>query len=88
MLIVERIVPEQLGWSARDQAVAAADLNMLVSLSGKERTEAQFRSLLDHAGFNTVRVIATGSAFSVIEATPRSLASTRRGQPAGELAAS
>ncbi len=42
------------------------DLHMLVMTGGAERTEAQFRDLLNSAGFSMIDVIATGSVSSVI----------------------
>ncbi len=68
MLIVERMLPEQWGNTADDRAAAASDLNMLVTLSGRERTEAQFRGLLDAAGLRVDRVVPVGSEFHVVEA--------------------
>ena len=70
LLIVERLMPEPLEPSAEHQAVARSDLLMLVALAGQERTEAQFRDLLDAAGFRMTRTVPVGSTFSVIEASP------------------
>jgi hypothetical protein len=36
---------------------------------GQERTEAEYRALLDGAGFQHIRVIPMDSEFSAIEAT-------------------
>ncbi|HEX2278303.1 MAG TPA: methyltransferase [Candidatus Tectomicrobia bacterium] len=48
------------------------DLEMLVITSGgRERTEEEFRALLDSAGFALQRVIPTASPISIIEAVPR-----------------
>ena len=45
------------------------DLNMLVlSEGGRERTEEEYRMLLDEAGFTLTRVIPTAAPLSVIEA--------------------
>jgi O-methyltransferase domain/Dimerisation domain len=46
------------------------DLTMLLFLHGRERTEAEYRELIDKAGLRMVNVTATGSPFSIIEATP------------------
>ena len=67
LLLVEAIVPER----ARDAPEAIRmDLHMLMLLRARERTEAQFRSLLAGAGFELRRVVPTGSAagLSVLEA--------------------
>jgi hypothetical protein len=44
------------------------DLEMLVQVSGKERTEEEFRTLFLDAGFKLVSVTRTESPMSVIEA--------------------
>jgi hypothetical protein len=46
------------------------DLNMLVLTKGRERTEEQYRSLFEAAGFTLSRVVATGSELSIIEGRP------------------
>ena len=46
------------------------DLNMLVMTGGLERTEEEFRKLLETAGFRLARVINTDSPFSIVEAKP------------------
>ena len=70
LLLVERIMPERLGASATDQVVARSDLNMLVSLGARERTEAEFASLLASAGFRLTRVVPATLGFHVVEAVP------------------
>lgn len=44
------------------------DLEMLLMPGGRERTEAEFRSLFERAGFRLTRVVPTQSPLSVIEA--------------------
>lgn len=44
------------------------DLNMLVMTGGKERTETEFRELLQKAGFRLLRIIPTDLPPSIIEA--------------------
>lgn len=46
------------------------DLDMMLFVGGRERTEAQFRALLDRAGFRLARIIPTISTISIIEAVP------------------
>lgn len=70
LLIVEHLLPERVEASADHRALIASDLQMLVALGAGERSEAQYRKLLGAAGFDVVRVIATPSSFSVIDATP------------------
>jgi len=45
------------------------DLMMLVVLTGRERTEEEFRALFAEAGFSLTRVIATGG-IPIIEGVP------------------
>ena len=66
LLIAERVVPI-------DNAPSEAklfDINMLAIVGGRERTEAEYRRLLERSGLTLVRVIATKSPLSVIEAHP------------------
>ena len=46
------------------------DLNMLVMTGGLERTEDEFRRLLEDSGFRLVRVVHTDSPISILEAIP------------------
>jgi hypothetical protein len=65
LLLVEMVVPPD----NRPSPAQAMDLNMLVILGGRERTEAEYGRLLEAAGFRLERVLPTHSPFSVIEAT-------------------
>ena len=66
LLVIERVLPET------DEPFDGKllDLNMLVLQGGRERTEAEYTSLLSDAGFRRVRRIETGSPVSIIEAVP------------------
>ena len=44
------------------------DMMMLVGPGGQERTEAEYRTLLDRAGLRLTRVVPTASAVSIVEA--------------------
>jgi hypothetical protein len=46
------------------------DLLMLTYTGGRERTEDEYRSLLQSSGFRLQRVIRTGSLVSLMEAVP------------------
>src|SRR5262249_34429442 len=70
LLIVDVVVPDRPGTSRLDQMIASTDLNMMVVTGGKERTESQYRALLDAAGFTLARIVPTPAAMSVIEARP------------------
>src|SRR5882724_1468098 len=63
LILVEAVVPA----SNEPHFSKFIDLNMLVMTGGRERTEEEFRTLYDAAGFRLTRVVATESPFSVIE---------------------
>jgi len=50
-----------------DVSQAIADLNMLVLLPGKERTQSEVGALFEAAGFRLTRVLQTDSEMSIIE---------------------
>jgi hypothetical protein len=71
LLVIETVLPERLEANSAARTKSFWDLNMLlVSQGGHERTEEQFRSLLNSAEFTLKRVIPITPAFSVIEALP------------------
>jgi cyclopropane fatty-acyl-phospholipid synthase-like methyltransferase len=47
------------------------DLTMLLFLHGRERTEAEYRQVLESAGLRLQKVTPTASPFSIIEAVKR-----------------
>ena len=65
LLLVEMVIPPDNSPSMAQ----AMDLNMLVLLTGKERTESQYAELLSASGFKLDRIIPTNTPFSVIEAS-------------------
>jgi SAM-dependent methyltransferase len=65
LLLVEMVIPP----NNQPSPAQAMDLNMLVLLGGRERTEQDYQSLFQAAGFRLERIIQTHSPFSVIEAT-------------------
>lgn len=67
LLLAERLMPETPGKSDDDKAHAMSDLNMLCGPGGCERTEGQYRELLEQSGFDLVAVHPAGR-FNVIEA--------------------
>jgi O-methyltransferase domain len=70
LLMVERVMPEQIDAQPTSRALAVSDLNMLVMTGGRERTQAQYQALLHAAGFALSSTTATGTALSVLEARP------------------
>jgi len=67
LLIIEKIVEEG---QFKDLA-CLGDINMLVTLTGKERSLAEFQDLLNKSGFNFIRKINTSTVFSILEAEPK-----------------
>ena len=64
LLLVEAVIPRGNAPSFHK----FMDLNMLVMTGGRERTEAEYRALLEAAGFRLTQIIPTQSEMSVIEA--------------------
>ena len=64
LLIIEMVLPED----DTPHLGKMLDMMMLVGPGGQERTESEYRTLLEKAGFTLTRVVATGSAVSVVEA--------------------
>lgn len=64
LLLIEAVLPE--GNDAHPAKMA--DLVMLLTVGGRERTASQYRDLLARAGFTLVRVLPTATQFSIIEA--------------------
>jgi hypothetical protein len=66
VLIVDMVVPDTCAPSFSK----LLDLNMLVMNGGRERTQGEFRAILDAAGCKLTRVIPTMAPQSIIEAIP------------------
>jgi spermidine synthase len=68
LLLVEALVPEL---AVDGPEAIRMDVHMLMLFGARERTDAEYRALLDSAGFALQRIDATGSpaGLSVIEAT-------------------
>ncbi|QIS18629.1 methyltransferase [Nocardia terpenica] len=66
LILVEIVLPED----NRPHPGKYIDLEMLVNSGGRERTEADYRSLLARAGLAVTRVVPTASPESVLEARP------------------
>ncbi len=67
LVLIERIMPERMNKSVREQALARTDLNMLVGLGGRERTEAEIARLLATSGFKAVRFLPLTSEYTLVE---------------------
>ena len=66
LLIIEAVV----GPSDEPDPAKMLDLAMLVVPGGEERSEDEYRSLLEKAGFRLTRVVPTRTSASIIEAVP------------------
>jgi C-methyltransferase len=64
VLLVEFVIPKH----DREFAGKWVDLEMLLNLSARERTAAEYRDLLGQAGFRMTRIVQTASPLSVVEA--------------------
>ncbi|HMA34537.1 MAG TPA: methyltransferase [Chloroflexia bacterium] len=68
VVVVELLVPERV---TGPSPAVEMDLMMWVLLNGYERTEAQFHSIFDAAGFRLSRIIPTRGPRPIIEAVAR-----------------
>jgi hypothetical protein len=68
VLLVDMVVPETDAMSFSK----LLDLNILAMTGGRERTRAEFRALLDAAGYKLTRIVPTMAPQSIIEAVPKS----------------
>jgi hypothetical protein len=66
LIVVEFVIPEEPAFDFGKWA----DLQMLVTVGGRERTEKEFRDLLSAAGFDLQEVVATASPLSLLVAKP------------------
>lgn len=70
LLVIEQIVPARAEDSSLSRRLFMADVQMMVLLGGRERTEGEYRDLLHGAGLRLTRVTPTASRFQLIEAVP------------------
>ena len=68
LLIERRIEPD----NREAMRVLHIDMEMLVNVSGMERTDAEYRSLFECAGFQLAKIVPLmdGAGFSLFEAAP------------------
>ncbi len=64
LVLMESVVPP----GNAPHFAKALDLDMMIFVGGRERTEREFAGLLDRAGFSSVRVVPTVSTISLVEA--------------------
>jgi orsellinic acid C2-O-methyltransferase len=70
LLIVEGVYPPRIDDSLASRSAASNDVNMLVCTGGRQRSEAEFRSLYDQAGFTLARIVPTMANSCVVEGVP------------------
>ena len=66
LLLLESVVPP----GNTPHFAKMLDLDMMIFVGGRERTEREFATLLNRAGFRVARVVPTVSTISLIEAVP------------------
>ena len=66
LMVVESVIPETPEFDMGKWM----DLNMMVMATGRERTAAEFRDLLDQAGFALEQIVPTRSPLSIVVAKP------------------
>jgi hypothetical protein len=66
LIVVESVIPEGPAFNFGKWS----DLQMLVCVGGRERTETEYRALLTAAGFDLQEVVATASPLSLLVAKP------------------
>jgi len=70
LLIIEGVYPLHAHESPASRSAAANDVNMMVCAGGRQRSEAEFRTLYAAAGFTLSRLVPTQSMALVIEGVP------------------
>jgi hypothetical protein len=65
-IVIEPVIPE----GAAFHFGKWTDLQMLVCVGGRERTETEYRVLLSAAGVDVQEVVATASPLSLLVAKP------------------
>jgi SAM-dependent methyltransferase len=71
LLIAEGVYPARIDSSLASRGAAANDVNMLVVSGGRQRSEQEFRSLYDAAGFALTQIVPTASPVCLVEGVPR-----------------
>jgi hypothetical protein len=68
LLVIEQVV--EPGSAPASWITKFLDLQMLVSLGGRERTATEFGELFEASGFHLTRVVPTDAPLSIIEGVP------------------
>jgi SAM-dependent methyltransferase len=67
LILVEFLLPAD---GTPGMEAVMIDVTMLVRVGGRERTEAEYRTLLDRAGFHIARIISTPIRYVILECVP------------------
>ncbi len=67
LLLAEGVYPVRIDQSDGGRGAAANDVNMLVCTGGRQRSEAEFRSLYAASGFRLTNIVPTPARLSLIE---------------------
>lgn len=70
LVVVERVMPERVADDAPVRFGLLMDVNMLVNLAGRERTEEEFRRLFEASGFRLTSARGTGTGLGIVEGVP------------------
>ena len=66
LLLIENVIPP----GNDPHPGKMTDLHMLIVYGGRERTEAEFKTLLGKAGFKLTKIVPTRAQLSIIEGVP------------------
>jgi hypothetical protein len=67
LILVERVLPDRVTNCAASQSVVRSDLNMLIGLGGRERTQQEFKYLLATTGFRINQFDEVSTGFFAID---------------------
>ena len=67
LLLVEGVYPERIDQSMESRGAALNDVNMLVSTGGRQRSESEFCTLYQQAGFRLTNIVPTAARVCIIE---------------------
>lgn len=70
LILVEHVIPIRAENTPDARRIFMDDVQMLVMLGGQERTEAEYRALMQAANLRLTRVLPTDSIFQLIEGVP------------------
>ncbi len=68
VLLIEHVMPERIEPTPAHRRAVQGDLNMMVATGGCERTEEEFKALLERATLKLSRIVPTDLGYCVIEA--------------------